>query len=181
MSSSMSGLGGMSAMTQGMGAMANRPRPDPSQMAEQLVSTLDTSGKGYLEASDIQSALDQMSTNDNGSLVASAEEVFSALDGDGDGKVTSTELAESFRTTADSLRLSPELGGPGGPGGPGGRPPPPPPSSDSSSTSTSTEDSTSTNSSTTSDAVMNTIMQLMRTYGSSESSSDVSARLSLSA
>ncbi|WP_281350208.1 hypothetical protein [Allochromatium palmeri] len=44
MSGALSGLGGLSSMMQGMGAMANRPCPDPSQMAEQLVSTLDTSG-----------------------------------------------------------------------------------------------------------------------------------------
>lgn len=181
MSGAISGFGGMSSMMQGMGAMANRPRPDPSQMAEQLVSKLDTSGKGYLEASDIQSVIDQLSTADGSSSAVNAEEVFSALDDDGDGKVTSTELADSFRTTADSLRFLQGSGGPvgpgGGPGGPGGRPPPPP--SESSSTSTST--SASTNSTTTSDAVMNTIMQLMRTYGSPDQANDASALLSLSA
>ncbi|MBK1724398.1 hypothetical protein CKO23_19510 [Thiocystis violacea] len=173
----------MSSMMNGIGAMGNRPPPDPTQMAEQLVSKLDTSGKGYLEASDIQSAIDQLSTTDERSSVASAEEVFSALDSDGDGKVTSTELADSFRTTAESLGLSQESGGPGGgPGGPGGRPPPPPPPSESSSTSTAAStDSTTTDSTTTSDAVMNTIMQLMRTYGSAEQSNEASALLSLSA
>ncbi|NEX23206.1 EF-hand domain-containing protein [Thiorhodococcus mannitoliphagus] len=170
MSSHISGLGGLSSMMVGAGATSNRPPPPPpgpSQLSEQMVSALDTDSKGYLDVEDIQSAVDQLTTEADAS-VASAEEVFAALDGDGDGQVTEAELAETFRTTAESLGLVQGADGQG-------RRPPPRPSSASSTSTASAESATNGN------ALMSTITQLMHTYGAAASSGEPSARFSRSA
>ncbi|ANQ86777.1 putative calcium binding protein [Azoarcus olearius] len=96
-------------------------RPDPAAMAENLFSALDTSGQGYLQQTDFESAFSQLGIDD--SDAASAEELFSALDADADGKLTQDELSSSMQKLADQLdsqfhqmRMSA-----------GGMPPPPPP------------------------------------------------------
>ena len=101
-----------------------RQRPDASTMAEDLFTKLDTTGKGYIEQSDLTSAISALSsTSSSGSN--SASELFSQLDSDGDGKVTQDELktsiqklAESLDSQFDEMRMQ------------GGMPPPPPPGED---------------------------------------------------
>ena len=101
-----------------------RQRPDASTMAEDLFAKLDTTGKGYIEQSDLTSAISALSsTSSSGSN--SASELFSQLDSDGDGKVTQDELttslqklAESLDSQFDEMRMQ------------GGMPPPPPPGED---------------------------------------------------
>ena len=101
-----------------------RQRPDASTMAEDLFAKLDTTGKGYIEQSDLTSAISALSsTSSSGSN--SASELFSQLDSDGDGKVTQDELttslqklAESLDSQFDQMRMQ------------GGMAPPPPPSED---------------------------------------------------
>ena len=98
-----------------------RQRPDASTMAEDLFTKLDTTGKGYIEQSDLTSAISALSsTSSSGSN--SASELFSQLDSDGDGKVTQDELktsmqklAESLDSQFDEMRMQ------------AGMPPPPPP------------------------------------------------------
>ena len=97
-------------------------RPDPAKMAEALFSQLDTSGKGYIEQSDLASALSGVSASSSSQNDASASEIFSQLDSDGDGKVTQDEMTSSFTKLAEALdeqfnqsRIQ------------GGMPPPPPP------------------------------------------------------
>ena len=101
---------------------ARPQRPDPSQMAKDLFSQLDTSGKGYVEQSDLESALSGLATTSSSQSAVSASEIFSQLDGDGDGKVTQDEMSSSISKLAQALddqfnqsRVQ------------GGRPPPPPP------------------------------------------------------
>ena len=83
-------------MMQGMGRMQ---RQDPAKMAEELFSKLDTSGKGYIEKADLQTALQSVSTPSS----ASADDVFASLDGDSDGKVTQQEMSDSIRKLSDAL------------------------------------------------------------------------------
>jgi len=90
-------------------------------MAEDLFSKLDTTGKGYIEQSDLTSALS--STSSSGSSTASTDtsELFSQLDSNGDGKVTQDELTTSLQKLTESLdnefnRMRMQ----------GGMPPPPP-------------------------------------------------------
>lgn len=80
-----------------------RQRPDASQMAEDLFSKLDTQSKGYLEASDLASAL---GSNSSSTSSASAEEVFKSLDSDSDGKLTKTELSDGLKKVQDQLESS---------------------------------------------------------------------------
>lgn len=99
-----------------------RQKPDAATMAEDLFAKLDTSGKGYIEQSDLTSALSSTSSTSTEGT-ASASEIFSQLDSDGDGKVTQDELktsmqklAESLDDQFDAMRMQ------------AGMPPPPPPS-----------------------------------------------------
>lgn len=97
MSNAIGGIGGNSSMMmQGMGRMQ---RQDPAKMAEELFSKLDTSGKGYIEQSDLQTALQSVPASGG----ASAEDVFASLDGDSDGKVTQQEMSDSIKKLSDAL------------------------------------------------------------------------------
>ena len=85
--------------------------------ASYLFSKIDSSNKGYIEKADLVSAFSNLSTGDT-----NAEDVFTQLDGDSDGKITESEfssaletLAESLNSQLDQTRMS------------GSMPPPPPP------------------------------------------------------
>ena len=100
-------------------ATTRRQRPDPAKMAEDLFSQLDTSGKGYIQESDLESALSGLTSSTS---TQSASDIFSQLDSDIDGNVTKDELSTSIKKMAEELdsqfnqmRMS------------GATPPPPPP------------------------------------------------------
>jgi Ca2+-binding EF-hand superfamily protein len=109
-------------MMQGMRPMR---RPDPAEMAENLFSKLDTTGQGYIEKSDLQSAFDSISTGTD------VDSLFTQLDTDSDGKVTKDEfssnlskLTEQFDQQFQDMRMEAAMQGMGG------MPPPPPPADD---------------------------------------------------
>ena len=95
-----------------------------SSAVENLFSQLDTTGKGYLEKSDLSTAFSQISSSStSSSSSASVDDVFAKLDSDSDGKVTEDELSSGLDALASELdaqfnqmRMS------------GAMPPPPPPS-----------------------------------------------------
>ena len=95
-----------------------------SSAVENLFSQLDTTGKGYLEKSDLSTAFSQISSSSTSSTSsASVDDVFAKLDSDSDGKVTEDELSSGLDALASELdaqfnqmRMS------------GAMPPPPPPS-----------------------------------------------------
>jgi Ca2+-binding EF-hand superfamily protein len=131
--SSISGIG-----SSGFLMMQGMQRPDPSKMVEGLFAKIDTSGKGYIEKSDLQSALSQLAGSSNASQLqnaktaASADEIFKKLDGNSDGKITKDEMSSGLKKLADVLdsqfyqmRMSGTI-----PGEQGGMPPPPPPGGD---------------------------------------------------
>ena len=86
--------------------MSGTKRPDPSKMVDDLFSKLDTTGKGYLTKSDLQSASTQLSgsdsSNSSGSTSSSAnvDELFKKLDANGDGNITKDELASGLKQLA---------------------------------------------------------------------------------
>ena len=87
-------------------ATQKRHRPDASQMAEELFSKLDTSGKGYIEQSDLTSALSGLTSStssQSSSSSTSASDIFSELDSNGDGKVTKDEFSASLKKLAEQL------------------------------------------------------------------------------
>ncbi|MDP1664516.1 MAG: EF-hand domain-containing protein [Methylobacter sp.] len=97
-------------------------RPDPAKMAEDLFSKLDTAGKGYIEKSDLQTALGNMSQSDSSSSSTSADDMFSKMDSDGNGKVTKEEMSATIQKIASELDgQSPRMRMQGD------MPPPPPP------------------------------------------------------
>ncbi|WP_333877716.1 EF-hand domain-containing protein [Methylobacter sp.] len=172
------------------GGMRGTQRPDPSKMAEDLFSKLDTKGQGYIEKSDLETALSNASqsgssTSSSSSSVADA--LFSKLDGDGDGKVTKEEMSATIQ------KIAAELDGPS----PrtrmqGGTPPPPPPqgggqgaqgaSSTSSTTSSQSSDPADTNGDGTVSAIEALAYEISQaassaTDASSSSASDSDAKL----
>ena len=100
-------------------------RRDSSQMASKLFCRLDTKGQGFIEQSDLQSAFSQVFGNAASSQANDASsQLFSALDGDSNGKVTESEFSTGMQKLAealDSQAFSSRMGGAGG------MPPPPPP------------------------------------------------------
>ncbi|MEW6446341.1 MAG: EF-hand domain-containing protein [Pseudomonadota bacterium] len=121
MISSVSNGGYASMMMSGMNRMQ---RPDPSQIAEDLFSKLDSDGKGYIEVSDLESAFGNLQDSSS----ANADELFASLDGDSDGKVTQDEMAAALE--AQMSELESQFQGmrmQGGMGAMGGMMPPPPP------------------------------------------------------
>lgn len=89
-----------------------------------LFSKLDTKSQGYLEKSDLAAAFSQITTNAGQSTSStSADDVFTALDSDSDGKVTKDEFASVLAKLQESV--SSQFGGQMH--GAGGMPPPPPP------------------------------------------------------
>jgi Ca2+-binding EF-hand superfamily protein len=97
MSGAIGGIGGNSSMM--MQGMERMQRQDPAKMAEELFSKLDTSGKGYIEESDLQSAFQSVPASSS----SSAEDVFASLDGDSNGKVTRHEMSDSIQKLSDAL------------------------------------------------------------------------------
>ena len=85
--------------------MQRRQRPDSAKMAEDLFSKLDSTGKGYIEESDLTSALSSLSSTSSttSSTTTSASDIFSELDSNSDGKVTKDELTTSLEKLAESL------------------------------------------------------------------------------
>ena len=107
-------------------------RPDPAKMVDNLFSKLDTTNKGYLEKSDLQSALSQPSGSDSGP--ANIDEIFKRLDSNGDGKLTKSEMTSG---TA-------QAGNVGGTPPTGGMPPPGAAGANAASVTSSTDASSST-------------------------------------
>ena len=110
--------------------MQRPQRPSAEEMASDLFSKLDSSGKGYIQESDLESALSAIigsssSSSTDTTGTASASEIFSQLDSDGDGKVTEDEMASGFQKLADALDSQFEQSRMQG-----AMPPPPPPKND---------------------------------------------------
>lgn len=154
--SSINGSGsGFSMMMSGM------KRPDPSKIADNLFSKLDTTNKGYLDKSDLQSALSQLSGSDSSGSTNSStsiDEMFKKLDSNSDNKITKDEMSSGMKKLAEALdsqmnqmRMNGGSGkGQGGTPPSGGMPPPPPPSGSGNTSSTSgTNSASSTQSSST--------------------------------
>lgn len=102
-------------------------RPSASELASDLFSQLDTSGKGYIEESDLASALSSLSGS---SSTSSASDIFTQLDTDGDGKVTESEMTSSLTKLADELNSQFDQSRMQDASGSTPPPPPPPPEND---------------------------------------------------
>jgi len=131
--SSIGGIGSGYGMTmQNMSQTRAFRRPDPEAMASQAFSRIDTSGRGYIEKADLQSAVDATSSSTGSTSSVSVDDLFTKLDADGDGKVTKDEFTTGSKAIADEMQK--QYGGMGrlggGMGGASGMPPMQPPSGD---------------------------------------------------
>lgn len=117
---SISGVGGsMAASVQSVMQHGRPQKPDPSAMAAEVFSLLDTANKGYIDSTDLAGALESTGS------AASAEQLFGSMDADSDGKVTQQELGSLLQKVADSLEDS--FGAARVGQAMDNRPPPPPP------------------------------------------------------
>lgn len=144
-------IGSTSSYASALNQTTRPPRLDPSKMAEKLFSQLDTQNKGYLDTADFANALQGLSSktstsstttastsgtgltasSTNTSSSVSADQVLSALDTNGDGKVTKDEMSSNLKKMAaelDSQFNAMRMAQAGGQAG--GMPPPPPRESD---------------------------------------------------
>lgn len=145
-------IGSTSSYASALNQTTRPPRLDPSKMAENLFSKLDTQNKGYLDTADFANALQGLSSKTstsstttastsgtgltassttNTSSSVSADQVLSALDTNGDGKVTKDEMSSNLKKMAaelDSQFNAMRMAQAGGQAG--GMPPPPPRESD---------------------------------------------------
>lgn len=81
----------------------SKKKTSVSDLAEQLFSSLDTTGQGYISESDLTSALSSTSGASSSSSSGDAKALFSAMDSNNDGKVTESELKTTLQTVADQI------------------------------------------------------------------------------
>lgn len=119
-----------------------------AQISSSIFSKLDSSNKGYIAESDLQSAFDELSGSGS-----SVSELFSSLDGDSDGKVTEEELTSGvsqllsdLNSQFDNMRVQ------------GGMPPPPPPPASEEDDEGYTQDELESIASTTTDTNLSSLM-----------------------
>lgn len=129
-----------------MQGMMRPPRPSAEQteaMASDLFGKLDASSQGYLTKADLQSAMIGDSSASSSASSMNVDSLFSALDGDGDGKVTKQEFTDVLKQAVEQLDSQAMQAGGSLQGSEMGRgmsgmmmggmmPPPPPPSGDGS-------------------------------------------------
>lgn len=116
----------MTSISSSYSSYSQMHRPDPSQMASKLFSKLDTKGQGYLEKSDLQSALSSLSS-DSSSSDSDVDALFTQLDSNSDGKVTQDEMTTQLQKLADELDSQfSQMRMQSGMDGAQGMPPPPP-------------------------------------------------------
>jgi hypothetical protein len=100
-----------------------------AKWSDAVFSKLDTRNQGYIEKTDLASALSatgESSSDDSAAL----DDMFSAIDGDSDGKVTKSELSDAMTKLSDQLNAQFDASRMQG-----GMPPGPPPGEASSSSS----------------------------------------------
>jgi Ca2+-binding EF-hand superfamily protein len=126
----MSSISSVGSYASSIMSMSRPAKPDSTKLAADLFSQIDTTGKGYIEKSDLESAFQQVSSTDSSS---STDELFTSLDSNGDGKVTQDEMTSTLQTLMDSLdsqfqsaRMEQAMSGAGA----AGNAPPPPPEND---------------------------------------------------
>jgi len=117
----------MQFMTQ---MMAGGGKP-PSNV--DIFAATDTDGSGGV-------SLEEFTSSDAAESMSADQlsELFSTIDGDGDGSITETESSDFLDTLKSAMGGGP--GGPGGPRGPGGPPPGGPPPSDAADSSEEGDD-----------------------------------------
>jgi Ca2+-binding EF-hand superfamily protein len=74
-----------------------------SNWADSVFSKLDTKNQGYIDKTDLASALSATGESEGSGDTSAVDDMFGALDGDSDGKVTRSELTDAMTKLADQL------------------------------------------------------------------------------
>lgn len=83
---------------------------DPAKLQQKLLAKLDTNGDKSIDKNELKSFVDFVSTQTGGtstadtSAASSTDALFSTLDSDSDGSISSTELADNGKALFDQLR-----------------------------------------------------------------------------
>jgi hypothetical protein len=126
-----SSVSDISSRLYGAASTITQDYQERTETLDRVFSNLDTDGKGYLDASDFETAfaalgLDESGEKSDGNLtLPGVEDVVAALDMDGDGKVSSDDLTEGMRSLTDSLSFLQGRAETWGSEALGGMPPPP--------------------------------------------------------
>ena len=99
--SSISSTSGMSTLAS-YASFKNTQKAQTSSVVDKLFEQLDTKDQGFLDKSELQTALTSAATK-AGSSSASADDMFSAMDADGDGKITKSELSDTLQSVMDKV------------------------------------------------------------------------------
>lgn len=87
----------------GYSLMSPMKRQDPSQRTDAVFSKLDSSGKGFIEKSDLQSAFDKLSAKSGSGSTSDVSELFSKFDGNDDGKISKQEFSDTVKNMTAQL------------------------------------------------------------------------------
>jgi len=90
------------SMMQYMQGSQSTQRPDPAQFAQQLFSQIDTSGQGYIDQSELQSAMSTVSLSQSG-MTMSSSDLMAKMDTNGDGQVTESEFSNALQSAAQQV------------------------------------------------------------------------------
>lgn len=74
-----------------------------SNWTDSVFSKLDAKKQGYIDKSDLASALSATGQSDGSGDSSTVDDMFGAIDGDSDGKVTKSELSEAVSKLSDQL------------------------------------------------------------------------------
>ncbi|MFZ4552776.1 MAG: hypothetical protein ACOYNB_13255 [Aquabacterium sp.] len=141
--SSITGVSSGSSAWSSMGAISS----SRAQMREKLFSKVDSDSSGSVDATELQSMLDDIAKHTGTSSSTSAADALKSLDSNGDGSLDADELLDqgtkSLMPEPPSTMAFAQARSAGGMQGAGG-PPPPPPSDDTSSDASSTSSTSAT-------------------------------------
>lgn len=120
----------------GVSSASQKGKPDFEKMAQELLSSLDTDKSGSIDKAEFSAAAQALASSSSSSATgsSSATDIFSTLDTNSDGSMSTEELVASLKN------MKPPEGKGDMPPPPGAMPPPP---SDSSSTSNNSTTSSS--------------------------------------
>jgi Ca2+-binding EF-hand superfamily protein len=99
MASGISGAGACSPAA----SMQQSRSVDPAKLQQKLLAKLDTNGDQSIDKTELKSFMDFVSTQSSTSS-GDTDALFSALDSDSDGSISSTELADNGKALFDQLR-----------------------------------------------------------------------------
>jgi len=75
-------------------------RPDPSQLAQDLIASADSNGDGKISKSEFESLMQNAGKSDTSTI----DKLFAYLDNNGDGSVSSQETTDAITAMVDKMR-----------------------------------------------------------------------------